>query len=228
MNNSINNIILGSYLLGGFITTLPQLQASLPSLEQQPQVRRPSFQRNCNLHDAALNGDIERVRELLEQGDDPNEKNIKGQTPLHLAAYMERLNLIPILIDAGADINAKDDFGKTPLHSAAEWNDDASTTELLIQNRADVNAKDSSGKTPLYYTIAYYTIAYKAKNNRLKMIKILLENGADPNIPDDQNVIPLQWAEKYLQFFINKDSQAGRSTASKNAVLWTEICDLLK
>jgi ankyrin repeat protein len=36
----------------------------------------------ANLHKAALEGDTERVKELLKKGADPNIKNKKGRTPI--------------------------------------------------------------------------------------------------------------------------------------------------
>ncbi len=39
-----------------------------------------------DLHKAALLGDVERVKELLKKGADPNIKDKKGRTPLHEAA----------------------------------------------------------------------------------------------------------------------------------------------
>ncbi|WP_019673728.1 ankyrin repeat domain-containing protein [Psychrobacter lutiphocae] len=57
-----------------------------------------------------------------------------------------------------------------------------STIEFYIKNNVPVNAQDSYGMTPLHY-------AMRGKNAEAAIA--LLEAGADPNIPNRDNVIPL-------------------------------------
>ncbi|SUD90601.1 ankyrin repeat domain-containing protein [Psychrobacter phenylpyruvicus] len=57
-----------------------------------------------------------------------------------------------------------------------------STIEFYIKNKVPVNAQDSYGMTPLHY-------AMRGKNAEAAIA--LLEAGADPNIPNRDNVIPL-------------------------------------
>ena len=56
------------------------------------------------------------------------------------------------------------------------------TVEYLIQQGLDVNAQDRYGMTPLHY-------AMRSKN--VAAATALLEAGADPNIPNIENVTPL-------------------------------------
>jgi ankyrin repeat protein len=248
MNNSINNIILGSCLLGGFITTLPQLQASWYLTDQ----RQP-----IPLHNAALNGNIERVHALLEQGDDPNEKNTEGETPLHLAAWRGKPDVTQALINAKANVNEIDNNEETPLHRAcaAVWGDE-DTIVLLVQNGANVNAIDKNGltplhnaafrrrsdiiqilinaeanvntrsllgSTPLHLAVSYPKIIYYG----LEAIKTLLENGANLNIPDDRNETPVQCAERYLGY-VTEAPKAGITIINESVIYREKICSLLR
>ena len=70
------------------------------------------------IHDAALDGNIEAVKQHLAAGTDVNAKDKRGMTPLHLAALFEHKEVVELLISKGADVNAKDDDGETPLDSA--------------------------------------------------------------------------------------------------------------
>ncbi|KAH9253359.1 hypothetical protein BASA81_008710 [Batrachochytrium salamandrivorans] len=70
----------------------------------------------------ALNGDLLRVRELVEtQGMDVGKGNSKGQTPLHLACFRGHLEVVAYLLDCGGRelVRRKTlDDGLTPLHCA--------------------------------------------------------------------------------------------------------------
>ena len=97
------------------------------------------------LLEAAIDGNIEAVRQHLAAGANVNAKYNSGFTPLHRAATTE---IAELLIAKGADVNARRDNGLTPLHYAAA-NYHKGITELLIAAGADVNAKDDFSGTPL-------------------------------------------------------------------------------
>jgi ankyrin repeat protein len=98
-----------------------------------------------SIHDAAVEGNIEAVKQHLAAGTDVNAKVKDGSTPLHLAAVKGHKEIVELLIAKGADVNAKGNGEMTPLHIAAN----KEIAELLITNGANVNAKDDSGWTPL-------------------------------------------------------------------------------
>lgn len=63
------------------------------------------------LHYAALTGDLNRVKELLEHGADINAKDFFGNSVLHYAALSGNLKLVQWLVEQGLDVNAKDENG---------------------------------------------------------------------------------------------------------------------
>lgn len=70
---------------------LNQLQHEAPPLaiEGEP--------RETPLHDAVKNSDYSLVKELIDQGSDPNAKDSQGQTPLHKAVLRADLKMVEIL-----------------------------------------------------------------------------------------------------------------------------------
>ena len=108
------------------------------------------------LHDAASDGRIINVQDLITKGADVQANDDDGGTALHCAAMWgtERHNeAAQLLITNGADVNAKNNEGETPplrLHLAA-MGGRKETAQLLFTNGADVTAKDDDGKTPLDY-----------------------------------------------------------------------------
>ena len=82
--------------------------------------------RNIQLSNAVLDGDVAKVKVLLQSGADVNQKG-GGSTLLHFAVgWLVQgkvggdLELVKILVAAGADINAKNDRGETPLDWALD------------------------------------------------------------------------------------------------------------
>lgn len=112
------------------------------------------------LHKAAYNGDIEKVRSLLQEQVDPDERDSFGGTALHAAMFQKNLEIIQLLIDAGLDVNAQGSSnGYTPLHDAV-WADNLGAIELLIENGARTDIKSNDGLTP-------YQKALKEKKKEL-------------------------------------------------------------
>lgn len=81
-------------------------------------------------------GNIQKVKDLLEQGSDVNATDAFGRTPLMLAAMGNSQELINLLLEYGADINAKDfSAGKTALQFAKDFKQ-KQTIETLQQHGA--------------------------------------------------------------------------------------------
>src|SRR5258706_8497821 len=73
------------------------------------------------LHQAAREGDLARVEDLLRRKYPVNRFDELGNTPLHWAVQLGHLHIVERLIEAGANVNAHDErvIGNTPLSDNA-------------------------------------------------------------------------------------------------------------
>ncbi|MBA4191966.1 MAG: hypothetical protein C0467_28635 [Planctomycetaceae bacterium] len=96
---------------------------------------------------AALYGDAESVRLLLEAGADANTRNEAGATALMWA--VNDLDKTRVLIRSGADVNARSDDGRTPLLIAATWPGSFSVIKLLLDHKANPSQVVNTYKGPM-------------------------------------------------------------------------------
>lgn len=125
------------------------------------------------IHEAVRANDINKVRQLLEEGVDVNiQTEFSGQTPLHWSVVGGNNEITRLLLEKGANLEAKNFSGMTPLHllSAAYHLERTGTLLLLLEKGAQVNTIDKNGATPLHTV---------AENNFAPFVKVLLEHGAD-------------------------------------------------
>ncbi len=119
--------------------------------EKPPVIPLPTLSEgssNLDIWNACAEGDVERVRQLIEENPEiVNLKHKDGIAPLHLAADFGHKEVVLLLIEKGADVNVKQELGfpgfyyfSTPLHNAilCGYREIAS---ILIENGTDVNAE---------------------------------------------------------------------------------------
>ena len=165
---------------------------------------------------AAKFNDVSTVRNLVSKGVDPNILDPKGELMLNLAIRDKSSDVIAFLLtNPRTDVDISNKFGETPLMIASiEGN--LPVAKALIQGR---KAKvDHIGWTPLHYAcakgqleIAQYLLANGAIVDSLSpgnttplmmaayyappnAVKLLLEEGADPNLRNQGNASALDLA----------------------------------
>ena len=128
----------------------------------------------------ALKGDPSVIKDLIEAGADPNERDAYDRTPLHKAAASVRNPaVIAALLGAGADPNARDEDGVTPLHAARN----PAVVAALLNGGADPNARANDGATPLH--------SAAAGGAGHSVIALLVKAGASPNARNKAGYTPL-------------------------------------
>lgn len=141
--------------------------------EQNRRIReRMAQESTLPLLQAARKGDLEQVRELLNQGADVNaEDPRRGGTPLHEAAYWGRRDVAALLLEKGAKADADKNY--SPLHDAA-WRGNTEVAELLQEKGAAIN-QVGAVCTPLQNAV---------EKNRIKTAELLIAKGADLHGPE--------------------------------------------
>ena len=126
------------------------------------------------LHDAAREGDVALIEELLRSGTRlPNAVDLAGETAVHAAVRANQaLAITALLADDRVDPNFGED-GISPLHVACLEGQLAAVDALLAggHGRVNVNARDSNADTPLHVAV---------EANHLEIIdKLLAFGGVD-------------------------------------------------
>ena len=178
-------------------------------------------EKNTALIEAAARGDTEEVKKLLEEGASVRARDADGRTALVAAAYGNHFEAAEALIEAGADVDAKDESEQSAyLIATSEVGDDPRLLELTLENGADVRSLDSYDGTGLiraadrghvriverllrtetdvdhvnelgWTALLEAVILGGGDARHEEVVRLLVEGGADPNIPDGEGVTPL-------------------------------------
>jgi hypothetical protein len=133
------------------------------------------------LHQAVIDGNIDKVKSLLANGTDINVTNMLGGTPLHTAISNKQQAIAEFLISKGPDLNARDKQGRTPLFLAVET-DQKSIVNLLLTKNVDVNVVGRGGQNALSLA--------KSKGDT-ELTELLVKHGAtDPVLGMEDDMYP--------------------------------------
>ena len=131
-------------------------------------------------------GDIERVREVLDAGANPNGPDQYSEerrdcfglfrpNPVHCAAYIGDVEITRILIEAGANVNVSGAECSSPLQAAISYNHPEIFDMILNADNFDINYSECSN--------GYLKAAIRKRNGRA--IKVLLGKGAKVDVLRD-------------------------------------------
>jgi len=152
------------------------------------------------LHFAATHGNLETVRLLLLKGADPMPKAPDLWTPMHYAAENDHPEVIKVLLDHGANPDLQNESSQVPAHLAAIYVHPESLqilleyygTWALSVMRDTARAIRSSVPTLIPDTC--------------KNIAAFAVSPSNPDIDDDWNKTPLDWAVENVSFEIGRDA----------------------
>lgn len=158
--------------------------------------------RSDSLIEAAAEGNLEEVRELIEKKADVNAMDkTEGQTALIAAAKFGRADIVKALLKAGAKVDGADELnGATALmwvcsNETEEGNpykppiaDKLAVMQLLLLAKAAVNGQNAWGGTALQWA---------ADAGSFELVQALVKAGAKVDLGDHDGLTPLMAAANY-------------------------------
>jgi ankyrin repeat protein len=150
--------------------------------------------KDSELCNAAMTGDIKKAERYLRQGAFVNAKNCDGKTPLMLALENNHQYVAEMLIKAGANPNFADSGGTTPLMIAAQKGL-VDTVKLLLSKGANPNTQQSNIKS-VYASENRTPIMFAAEGGTPEIVKMLIAKGANVNKKSRDGKTALKIAEE--------------------------------
>lgn len=139
-----------------------------------------------SLHEAAMNGKLEKAKALLKANPDLvfSHDSYGELTPLQFAAQYGHKDVAELLLANHAEVEAKSYGGWTPLLNAV-FGGHRELVELLLKSKAQVNYQENGGRSALHVA---------AENSYTDIAALLLANGADVNARSREGYTPLHVA----------------------------------
>ncbi len=134
----------------------------------------------------------ETVKALLQAGADVNIRDKRLDNPFLYAGAEGLLDILKLTIEAGADPTLTNRFGGVALIPASERGHVEVVRDLLTRTKINVNHVNNLGWTALLEAI----ILSDGGPRHQQIVQLLIEHGADVNLPDKDGVTPLRHARQ--------------------------------
>ena len=138
------------------------------------------------LVDAAYQGDVKKLRQMIQAGADVNLPDFRGDYPVHGAIQTFEIACLKILLQAGAEVNALSSFLSTPFLDACRSGSIKAMT-ILPEHGADPHARDRGGLTALHRA---------AESGSFEAVVALLAQGVSIAPRDGSGGTPLLYAAR--------------------------------
>ncbi len=164
---------------------------------------------------AAIKGNIELMKKLIDMGVDYKGENKEGGNAMIFASYGSRgssnpLEVFEYLDGLGIQANVTTTHGETPLHNLAYSNKDPKVFEFIVEKGVDINQANEEGNTLLLNAIngeneeiaqiyipkvadinhqnedGYSALTYAVIRHQDALIPVLLEAGANADVVDSE------------------------------------------
>ena len=126
---------------------------------------------------ASQQGDLAKVRKLIEVGVDVNSTDEHGMGPLLTFTP----SVVEYLLSMGADPNRQRNENGAPVLSGMAYMNNVDCIRLLLSGGADANAvNERTGEAALHSSLARAGEDVSSAD-RQAVVRLLIEHGADPN-----------------------------------------------
>lgn len=137
-----------------------------------------------SLAEAAGEGKVNQIDELVNQGVDVNSRGTKNATPLFWAMRNDSVDGFQKLLELGADPNVVFTDGGTVIHWAVQL-ENSSYLRLALEHGGNPNLVSGQRRlTPLFKAIG-------SRDSDIPVINMLLKYGADPNVKESRGNTPV-------------------------------------
>ncbi|MFF2480057.1 ankyrin repeat domain-containing protein [Paenibacillus sp. NPDC058071] len=155
---------------------------------------------------ATYNNDVATAHVLIAEGADVNAQDDMLNSPFLYAGAEGYLDVLKLTIAAGADPAVTNRYGGTALIPASEHGYVEVVRLLLTETTVDVNHVNRLGWTALLEAI----LLNDGGEKQQQTISLLIEHGADVNLPDADGVSPLSHARsRGFDAIVRQLEQAG-------------------
>jgi len=140
---------------------------------------------------AVRNKRADVARALILAGADVNRKDIESNSPFLQAAANGQADVVKLMLEHGADISGTDRYDGTALIAAAEHGN-VEVVKLLLKAGAQVDHVNQLGWTALLEAVVLGDGSARYED----IVQLLLDAGADANLPDREGVTPTRHARE--------------------------------
>ena len=133
----------------------------------------------------------DKILQLLREGEDINQFEY-GRSAIHSTILTNAVAAGSVLISRGINLNLQDKpSGATALHYCAVYNR-FEIANLILKAGGRLDIADNHGNQPLWTAV----FNVKGKSERLPLIRLFLENGADKNHKNFAGRSPYDFAKQ--------------------------------
>ena len=112
-------------------------------------------------------GNLDKVKELLDEGVDINSKSKRGRTALMMASRFGKEDVVEFLLKKKANPNLRDNEGMTALMLAIEGHS-MECVDVLLRSKVNLNIKDKCGLDAILFAI---------RTGQADVVSKLIDNG---------------------------------------------------
>lgn len=154
----------------------------------------------------------------------------KFERALHVAVRLDSADLAEIVLDHGMDVDVPDGKGYTALFLAPERGASVDVVKVLVERGADIHVDNDNPLWSAIWHVSYgfggmplvrYLVkqgsrprglTHAAEAGKLRIVRVLIDLGADVNEVDDHGHTPLDYATGAAHTFMRKHVAKKRST----------------
>ena len=182
-NNTKNKI---KFEIQYFIKKNNDLIKNLKELYKEELESENNFEENLSINKLISKNDINEIRNLLLSGKNPNETNNEGHSLLYYSIIQEKKKITKLLSKFEAQLL----WSEIPKKSLTQYSIESDLNSIrlklyLKKNEINSTSFSETQKTPLSSAVYF---------KKIESVKLLLKNGADPNIKDIEGKIAIHYS----------------------------------